>query len=173
MNFRRVLFLVLFLFIIGLLVFYIKPFIPFDMTQKVDKILIVKHKRKLYLLSEDKVVITYRISLGHQPKGHKEYEGDMHTPEGIYIINDKNPNSKFHKNLGISYPNKEDREHAKEIGKSPGGQIKIHGFKKGYGWLGRFHLLCNWTHGCIAVTNHEIDEIYDMVEVGTTIEIQP
>ncbi|MBN1185035.1 MAG: L,D-transpeptidase family protein [Bacteroidales bacterium] len=143
------------------------------MTQKVDKVLVIKHKRKLYLLSGDKVVRTYRIVLGRNPKGHKEYEGDMRTPEGLYIINDRNPNSRFHKNLGISYPNEKDIEHAKEFGKSPGGQIKIHGLKNGLGWVGRFHLLRNWTFGCIAVTDKEVDEIYEMVEIGTPIEIRP
>ena len=143
------------------------------MKQKIDKIVIIKHKRKLYLLSGDDVVRTYRIALGHNPKGHKQYEGDIRTPEGNYIINAKNPNSNFYKNLGISYPNQNDIAYAQSIGKSPGGQIKIHGLKNGYGWIGRFHLFCNWTNGCIVVTNNEIDEIYEMVEIGTPIEILP
>lgn len=173
MKLRKFINILLLLFIIWLVFFYTKPYIPFDMSEEIDKILVVKHKRKLYLLSGEKVIRTYRIALGHNPKGPKEYQGDMRTPEGQYIINDRNPNSKFYKNLSISYPNINDVEHAKSLGKDPGGQIKIHGLKNGYGWIGRFHLINNWTHGCIAVTNKEINEIYEIVNIGTLIEIVP
>jgi len=125
------------------------------------------------LISNNEIVKTYKISLGKVPKGAKEFEGDKKTPEGLYIINDKNPNSKCHKNLGISYPNEQDIEHAKKMGKSPGGLIKIHGMLNGYGWLGRFHLFRDWTAGCIAVTDKEMDELYENVKIGTPIEIKP
>jgi murein L,D-transpeptidase YafK len=125
------------------------------------------------LISNNQIIKSYKISLGLVPKGHKEYEGDKKTPEGLYFINDKNPNSGYHKNLGISYPNEQDIKHAESIGKSPGGLIKIHGIKNGFAWIGRFHLLFDWTLGCIAVTNREIDELYENVEIGTPIEIRP
>jgi len=118
-------------------------------------------------------VKTYKISLGRSPKGAKEFEGDRKTPEGFYTINDKNPNSGWHKNLGISYPNQKDINHAKSLGKSPGGLIKIHGLPNDNNYIGRFHGLFDWTLGCIAMTDKEIDELYKHVEIGTTIEIRP
>ncbi|HNY63031.1 MAG TPA: L,D-transpeptidase family protein [Bacteroidales bacterium] len=164
--------LILGLIIYGL-IFYFKPFKPLDPSVIIDKIVVTKHQRTLDLISNDQVVKTYKISLGRVPKGAKEFEGDKKTPEGSYIIDDKNPNSAYHKNLGISYPNKADIEHADSLGKSPGGLIKIHGMKNGFGWIGRFHLLRDWTLGCIAVTDQEIDELYEYVKIGTPIEIKP
>jgi murein L,D-transpeptidase YafK len=155
------------------LIFYFKPFKPLDKSVSIDKVVITKHERRLDLISNNQIIKSYKISLGLVPKGHKEYEGDKKTPEGLYFINDKNPNSGYHKNLGISYPNEQDIKHAESIGKSPGGLIKIHGIKNGFAWIGRFHLLFDWTLGCIAVTNREIDELYENVEIGTPIEIRP
>lgn len=155
------------------LIFYFKPFKPLDKSVTIDKIEVIKHKRRLDLISNNQIIKSYKISLGRVPKGHKEYEGDKKTPEGLYVINDKNPNSGYHKNLGISYPNELDKTHAKSIGKSPGGLIKIHGIKNGFGWIGRFHLLFDWTLGCIAMTDREIDELYENVKIGTPIEIKP
>ena len=149
-------------------------FFPSDSVKNsVNKILVIKHKRKLYLYHNDEVVKKYSISLGKQPIGHKEFEGDMKTPEGIYKIDSKSLTSSYHKNLGISYPNKKDKAYAKKIGKSPGGQIKIHGLPNNKKWLGKLHLLKDWTYGCIAVTNKEIDEIFSLVSIGTVIEIRP
>lgn len=145
---------------------------PIDKTVHIDKILVEKSKRKLHLFSGEKIIKSYNISIGRNPIGHKEFEGDKKTPEGNYFINDKNPNSGYYKNLGVSYPNEKDIENAKSIGKSPGGQIKIHGLKNGLGWISRFHLLLDWTAGCIAVTNKDIDEIYDIIEIGIAIEIR-
>lgn len=155
------------------LIFYFKPYKPLDKSVSIDKIEVIKHKRKLDLISNNHIIKSYKISLGRVPKGHKEYEGDKKTPEGLYVINDKNPNSGYHKNLGISYPNELDKKHAESIGKSPGGLIKIHGIKNGFGWIGRFHLLFDWTLGCIAMTDREIDELYENVKIGTPIEIKP
>ncbi len=160
------------LIVIGL-IFYFKPFEPIDRSVSIDKIVVTKHTRKLDLISNNRIIKSYKISLGRVPKGHKEYEGDKKTPEGLYIINDKNPNSGYYKNLGISYPNEFDKKHADSIGKSPGGLIKIHGIKNGFGWIGRFHLLFDWTLGCIAMTDKEIDELYENVKIGTPIEIKP
>ena len=123
--------------------------------------------------SKGHLIKTYRISLGRNPIGHKEYEGDKKTPEGHYYINDKNPNSGYHKNLGILYPNKEDIENAKRLGKPVGGDVKIHGLRNGIGFLGKFHRWYDWTMGCIALTNEEIDELYNAVAIGTQIEIKP
>lgn len=146
---------------------------PIDKSVTIDKIVVEKGKRRLNLYSNDKLIKTYKISLGQNSKGDKEFEGDKKTPEGQYLINDKNPNSGYHKNIGISYPNKEDIKHAEKLGKKPGGEIKIHGLKNGLGWIGKAHLLMDWTAGCIALTNKEIDELYEVVEIGTPIEIKP
>jgi murein L,D-transpeptidase YafK len=155
------------------LIFCFYPLKPLDKSVSIDKIVVTKHKRRLDLISNNQIIKSYKISLGRVPKGHKEYEGDKKTPEGLYFINDKNPNSGYYKNLGISYPNQQDIEHAKSIGKSPGGLIKIHGMKNSIGWIGRVHLLFDWTMGCIALTDKEIDELYENIKIGTPIEIKP
>lgn len=95
------------------------------------------------------------------------------TPEGLYFINDKNPNSIFHKNLGISYPDKKDIINAKRLGKKAGGDIKIHGLSDNRNYIKTFHRWRDWTAGCIAVTNEEIDELYAAVKIGSPIEIYP
>ncbi|MBA9072554.1 murein L,D-transpeptidase YafK [Flavobacterium gossypii] len=123
--------------------------------------------------SEGVLLKTYRISLGKNPVGHKQFEGDCKTPEGIYSIDGRNPNSTFHKNLGISYPNEKDLEKAKSLGKPAGGDIKIHGLRNGRGYISKFHRWRDWTAGCIAVTDVEIDELYDAVKIGAEIQIYP
>lgn len=123
--------------------------------------------------SDGKLIKTYKVSLGQTPLGDKQFQGDKRTPEGEYRINDKNPNSGFHKNLGVSYPNAMDIQEAKGKGLDPGGEIKIHGLRNGVGFIGKFHRLFNWTAGCIAVTDKEIDELYKSVDLGTTIIIRP
>jgi len=156
-----------------MMIFYFWPNKPIDRSVKIDKIIVNKCDRKLSVFENGKLIKSYKISLGKVPEGAKEFEGDMKTPEGLYVINNKNPNSGYHKNLGISYPNDKDEKHAKDFGKNPGGLIKIHGIKNGYGWIGRLHLLKDWTLGCIALTDKEIDELYEMVPIGTPIEIKP
>jgi len=141
--------------------------------EHVEQIIVYKSIRKLELWSVGSMIRTYHIALGQNPEGHKLFEGDGRTPEGEYFIDDKNPKSKFYLNLGISYPNDEDRRNAYQTGKEPGGDIKIHGLPKGYGWIGKFHKFKDWTAGCIAVSNKEIREIYDLVEIGTPIKINP
>lgn len=140
---------------------------------KVDSLVVLKSARTMMAYAQGEHVRTYYIALGQQPIGHKEVEGDMKTPEGIYSINDRNPNSAYHKNLGISYPNEADIAHAQSLGKSAGGDIKIHGLKNGRGSIGRLHRQQDWTHGCIAVTNEEMDELYESVEIGATIVLKP
>jgi murein L,D-transpeptidase YafK len=139
----------------------------------IDSLVIHKAGRELLAFSKNKLAATYHVSLGPFPVGDKEYEGDGKTPEGHYFINGKNPNSLYHKNLGVSYPNSQDIEQAKAIGKRTGGDIKIHGLPKGYeGWKKKF-LAKDWTAGCIALTNEEIDELYQSVKVGSPVLITP
>lgn len=147
---------------------------PLPPDTKIDKLIVYKSKREMHALYHDKLMKIYPIALGKNPIGHKEFEGDNKTPEGTYTINDRNPKSNYHKNLGISYPNKADIAHAKAHGKSAGGAIKIHGIKNGLGEvIGANHLLKDWTQGCIAVTNPEMDELYHAVLDNATIEILP
>lgn len=163
--------LIIFIFIgLGIFVFS-QTDKPLDESVIIDKIVVEKSKRRMYVYSKEILLKTYKISLSRYSKGDKEYEGDKKTPEGIYFINDKNLISEFHKNLGISYPDKKDIEEAQKIGKNPGGQIKIHGLNNKFGWIGKLHLLFDWTAGCIAVTDKEIDELYKATPIGTKIEI--
>jgi len=139
----------------------------------IDRIEVYKSLRKMDVYSNDILLKSYVISLGKNPIGHKEFEGDNKTPEGIYYINARNPNSSYHKNLGISYPNSEDLKHAEQLGKSAGGDIKIHGIRNGIGSISKLHRWKDWTAGCIAVTNKEIDELYLAVETNAQINIRP
>lgn len=138
-----------------------------------DKILIEKAKRELHLMKGTKILKTYKVALGGNPEGHKQFAGDKKTPEGLYKIVGHNPNSQFYKSLRISYPNGQDRSRAEKLGRSPGSDIMIHGLGKGFAYLGKLHTAYDWTLGCIAVTNEEIDEIYASVANGTPIEIRP
>jgi len=140
---------------------------------KIDSIVVIKHKREMQAYSKQALLMTYKIALGKQPVGPKQVQGDMRTPEGLYHINGKNPNSGYFKNLGISYPNAKDRKVAAKLGKPPGGDIKIHGLPNGQGYIGSMHRLKDWTHGCIAVTNDEMDELYQSINVGTVVYILP
>jgi murein L,D-transpeptidase YafK len=140
---------------------------------KIDKIVVLKSKRTLIIYAKNQVVKTYKVALGRQPVGKKEIENDLKTPEGNYTIWKKGPHAKYHKYLFISYPNKSDILNASKKNKKPGGLIYIHGLNKRYAQLGRLHTLKDWTLGCIAVTNEEIDELYKLINVGTKIEIKP
>jgi murein L,D-transpeptidase YafK len=140
----------------------------------ISRLVVNKSKRELLAFdNKDKLLKRYRIALGSNPVGHKQIQGDGKTPEGIYYVNDKNPNSIAYKNLGISYPNDADSQHAMQLGKSPGGDIKIHGLMNGWGFLGWLNRYSDWTAGCIAVTNSEMEELYRAVKIGTHIEINP
>jgi murein L,D-transpeptidase YafK len=164
---------ILVLLIIAASVYYFFPEDKLPPGIKIDRLVVRKRDRIMQVYSGDNVIKTYRISLGRNPTGDKEYEGDKKTPEGEYKINDRNPESGYHKNLGISYPNTEDIAVAKRKNLKPGGEIKIHGLRNGLGFIGKFHRMIDWTAGCIALTNEEIDELYDRVEIGTPIIIQP
>ncbi|WP_299826002.1 L,D-transpeptidase family protein [uncultured Pontibacter sp.] len=139
----------------------------------IDKLSIDKSERELSVYSKGKLLKTYSISLGKEPIGDKQFEGDNKTPEGLYFINGKNSQSSYYKNLGISYPNSEDRNEAKKLSKSAGGDIKIHGLPNKLPFLGRLHRITDWTAGCVAVTNEEMDELFNTVKMGTPIEIKP
>jgi len=138
-----------------------------------DRILIEKGKRRLTLLAKGRVIKTYRIALGGNPIGPKERQGDNKTPEGIYTIDSRVLDSRYHMALHISYPNEKDRKRARRLGVSPGGDIMIHGIKNGFSMVGELHTGSDWTKGCIAVTDEEIEEIERLVPNGTVVEIRP
>ena len=139
----------------------------------IDLILIEKEKRTMSLSYKGNIINTYKVALGFAPVGHKQQEGDGKTPEGIYSISYKNAGGQFHKALKISYPNKKDQALAHKLGVSPGDFIMIHGLGKSFSWLGKAHVLKDWTLGCVAVTDAEIDEVYKLTSVGTKVEIRP
>jgi murein L,D-transpeptidase YafK len=142
-------------------------------TVQADKIVIEKSKRTMTLLSGKKVLKTYKVALGRVPVGPKRVEGDHKTPEGSYVIDAKNPHSLFHLALHISYPSAEDQQRARGLRVRPGGAIMIHGLPKAFAYLGALHRQSDWTDGCVAVTNAEIEEIWTLVPVGAKVEIRP
>lgn len=144
---------------------------PLPAGVAIDSLHVWKQQRKMIAFSAGKPMKTYDIALGSNPEGHKEVEGDGRTPEGSYIISSKSTASRFHLNLGISYPDSSDVVRARKKGIPPGGDIKIHGLRNGLGFLGRHHTLVDWTAGCIAVTNAEIEELYRAAPLGTRIVI--
>ena len=146
-----------------------QPTIP----ARVDSILILKKDHLLELISGGKVIRTYHVALGQGGLAPKQKEDDARTPEGHYVIDTRNAASHYHKALHVSYPNAEDRSRAAKMGVSPGGAIMIHGLPNGKGYIGAAHRLYDWTLGCIAVTDSEIDEIWTMTPVGTPVEIRP
>jgi murein L,D-transpeptidase YafK len=135
---------------------------------EVTGVVVNKAERKMFLINKERVIEEHSIFLGFAPEGHKQYEGDGRTPEGLYRIDRRNPNSRFHLSLGVSYPNLLDRKVAEEMGKSPGGDIFIHGQR---------HPMRedkeDWTWGCVAVSNREMEKIYAMVADSTPILINP
>jgi murein L,D-transpeptidase YafK len=138
-----------------------------------DKIVVEKGKRTMTLFAGSKVLKTYKVALGTMPLGPKRIEGDHKTPEGSYVIDGKNPHSQFHLALHISYPSADDQKRARNLGARPGGAIMIHGLPRAFAYLGALHRQSDWTDGCVAVTNAEIEEIWKLVPVGTRVEIQP
>lgn len=162
---RAVLKFTVFVFVLAALAGCSSKFRSYD-GPEVTKVIVFKSARALHLMHGKQVLKSYRIDLGFAPEGDKQVEGDGRTPEGFYHIDRRNPNSEFHLSLGISYPDARDVEEAKKLGKSPGGDIFIHGRGRPQGYLIR-----DWTWGCIAVTNDEIEEIYAMVRDGTPVAI--
>ena len=139
---------------------------------RADLVLVDKSERKMWLLREGTRYREYDISLGDNPVGHKQQEGDEKTPEGRYTIDYRNPESKFHLSLHIDYPRSDDREYARSKGVSPGGDIFIHGLPNGTSRGPEAFKGVDWTNGCIAVNNREIEEIWRLVADGTPIEIR-
>jgi murein L,D-transpeptidase YafK len=135
---------------------------------EVTQVVVYKSDRRMHLYHYDTRLRSFKVQLGGNPMGHKQREGDRRTPEGDYIIDRRNPNSRFHLSLGIDYPNEEDRTRAKDNGWRPGGDIFIHGrgprFANARG---------DWTDGCIAVTDREMEDVYAMIRDGTPIRIKP
>ncbi len=134
-----------------------------------DRVVVLKKERTLELFSQGKVIKTYKVALGGDPSGPKTRQGDHKTPEGIYILDSRNAHSQFYKSIHISYPSEHDRALARKNGVSPGGDVFVHGLPNGFGAIGAAHRLRDWTDGCIAVTNEEIDEIWKAVPNGSQI----
>jgi murein L,D-transpeptidase YafK len=140
---------------------------------RVQRVLVEKAARRLTLWFADYAVREYRVALGREPLGDKRRAGDGRTPEGLYTIDGRNGGSEFHRSLHVSYPSAQDRRSAREAGARPGGEIMIHGLPEGAEWVGPEHTRFDWTEGCIALTNEEIDELWELVGDGTPIEIRP
>ena len=157
----------------ALLVFSVSAATQPSAPTRADSIVILKKQHIMELFAGGKVIRTYKVALGRGGLAPKEREGDGRTPEGRYIIDEKNAASHYHKALHISYPNADDRKRAAQMHVSPGGAIMIHGLPNGMGWLGASHRLYDWTLGCVAVTDAEIDEIWNLVPVGTPVDIRP
>ena len=146
---------------------------PLPAGTTIDRILVEKAARKLSIFRDDKKLKSYRVALGRNPIGAKEQEGDMKTPEGLYWIDWRNPESDYHLSLHVSYPSDADNARAAERDVNAGFDIMIHGIRNGGGWIGAFHRLHDWTAGCIALTDEEIEELYRATPDWTPIEIKP
>ena len=169
---RKIFLPLVILFFAGL-VYNLYPETKLSETAKIDSLVVFKSQNKMIVYQQGKLLKTYQVSFGDNPVGHKQFEGDEKTPEGHYTINAKNDKSGYHKNLGISYPNVQDINYAKLRGKSPGRDIKIHGLRNGLGMVNKFQRWFNWTNGCVALTNSEVDELYRSVKLGARIQIKP
>jgi murein L,D-transpeptidase YafK len=138
----------------------------------VDLVKVDKSENTMYLMEGDVIVKQYHVAFGANPKGHKQQEGDEKTPEGEYTLDYKKEDSAFYRAMHISYPNENDKANAKKLGVSPGGFIMVHGQRNRLGWLATISQRFNWTNGCIALTNTEMDEFMRLVKVGTRIRIE-
>lgn len=147
--------------------------LPRSLPFTADSIVVDKSEHRLSLYRRGALVRTYLVALGQRPVGDKVKIGDMRTPEGLFHIEARNPQSRYHLALRISYPDVAHRERARALGVSPGGDIMIHGLPSRYAMVGAAHRDFDWTEGCIAVTNDEIEEIWSAVPVGTPIDIKP
>ena len=141
----------------------------------VDLVVVDKSDRELRLMGDEggTVLMRFPVALGGDPVGHKTREGDGRTPEGRYTLDWRNPDSAFHRSIHVSYPNEADRAAAAERGEDPGGMIMLHGQRNGLGWLGWLTQRFDWTEGCIALANDDMDVVWDNVPNGTPIVIQP
>ena len=146
---------------------------PLPPNVTADRVLVEKGARRLTLLRDGTPLKTYRVALGRAPVGPKQQEGDQRTPEGLYLLDFHNADSDYHRALHVSYPEQRDIERAAAAGVPPGCDIMVHGIRNGMGWIGAFHRRHDWTAGCIALTDFEIEEIWRAVPDGTPIEIRP
>ncbi|NNL85884.1 MAG: L,D-transpeptidase family protein [Myxococcales bacterium] len=142
-------------------------------TERADRVKLYKSERRLLLLREGRILGQYAVALGQNPEGPKHRAGDGKTPEGRYVLDWRNPESRYYRSIHLSYPNPRDLERAQTKRIDPGGGIMIHGLPNGLGFIGEAHRTLDWTDGCIAVTNSEMDEIWRRVPDGTPIEIWP
>jgi murein L,D-transpeptidase YafK len=149
------------------------PVSPMPPGFRADRVVVLKTEREMRLYRDGQVRRVFRISLGANPVGHKTREGDERTPEGVYVLDWSNADSIAFLSMHVSYPNADDLARARSRGVNPGGMIMVHGIRNGLGWVGRFHRLVDWTDGCIAITNREMQQFWDCVPVGTPIEIRP
>ncbi|TAA48523.1 hypothetical protein EXY25_04695 [Corallincola spongiicola] len=154
-----------------LLSFLLFTTISFSALAEVDLVQVVKSERKMYLFDGSRLIREFDVALGANPKGHKQQEGDERTPEGRYQLDYIKEDSSFYRAMHVSYPNELDKQTAKERGVSPGGLIMVHGQRNRLGWLSLLSQRFNWTNGCIAITNDEMDEFLTLVPVGTVIDI--
>ena len=161
------------LLILSLAPSYLATDQPLPTAAKADSVLVLKKERTFTLMRQGIVLKTYKVALGPEPVGPKQRQGDHKTPEGEYVLDRRNAHSQFYRSIHVSYPSAQDRDRARKLGVSPGGDIYVHGLPNGYAWVGIGHRLKDWTDGCIAVTNEEIDEIWRAVPDGTPIEIKP
>jgi murein L,D-transpeptidase YafK len=136
-------------------------------------VLVLKAPRRLLLLQGGRVLRDYQIALGASPSGPKRHRGDGRTPEGRYLVDARVVDSRFHRALHISYPNADDLDFARRAGVDPGGDVMIHGLPDGERWIADMHRAYDWTNGCIGVTDDEMNEIWELVDDGTPIEIRP
>ena len=146
---------------------------PLPRAVRADRLVIRKADRTLTLYWHGAKLKSYRVALGARPVGPKQERGDLRTPEGLYVIAKHSKKTVFHGALVLSYPNADDCSRARAAGVSPGSGIEIHGLHEGFEWLGSAHAILDWTDGCIAVTNREIDELVRAVPDGTPVEILP
>jgi len=161
------------LFALGVLIGAHLNLHPLPSNSTADRVLVEKSVRRLTLLRNGTPLKTYCVALGRAPVGPKEQEGDQRTPEGTYLIDFHKEDSDYHRALHVSYPEQRDIERAAAAGVPPGCDIMIHGIRNGLGWIGAFHRRTDWTAGCIAVTDFEIEEIWRAVPDGTPVEIRP
>ena len=142
-------------------------------AEKADLVRVVKSQSRLYLEKDGEAFASFRATFGAQPKGHKQQEGDEKTPEGRYYLTYKNSNSAFYRSIAVSYPNDVDREKARGLGVDPGGDIMVHGQANGWEWIAPLSQFVNWTDGCIGLSNKDMDKVWEAVEAGIPIVIEP
>ena len=144
-----------------------------ERIQKADEVLVIKSEKRLYLIADGERFASFRVTFGGEPKGHKTQLGDQRTPEGRYTLSFKSINSSYYKSIRISYPNAQDKKQAQDRGVDPGGDIMIHGQPNGWQWASPIVQLFSWTDGCVALSNSNMDLVWESVDAGTPIEIRP